>query len=211
MRFGVNIFNNNQKGRSMVEMLGVLAIIGVLSVGSIAGYTNAMKKYKLNQHAQAINLLLNNLLQAKDTLPKPEAGTTLYYGDMLEKLKLLPDGIVRLSNSSLRDKYFKISVTPYHNRVSGQDFGGLGFSFSNQVNYMVDICRNVVWAAKENAANLWLLETGIEGGYTGYTYGNSYCNDQGKKCLSKINLNDIDELCKVCENDKPCSLYVLWK
>ncbi len=31
-------------GRSMVEMLGVLAIIGVLSVGAIAGYSKAMIK-----------------------------------------------------------------------------------------------------------------------------------------------------------------------
>ena len=29
----------NENGRSMVEMLGVLAIIGVLSVGGIAGYS----------------------------------------------------------------------------------------------------------------------------------------------------------------------------
>ena len=29
----------NESGRSMVEMLGVLAIIGVLSIGGIAGYT----------------------------------------------------------------------------------------------------------------------------------------------------------------------------
>ncbi len=31
-------------GRSMVEMLGVLAIIGVLSVGAVAGYSKAMIK-----------------------------------------------------------------------------------------------------------------------------------------------------------------------
>lgn len=29
-------------GRSMIEMLGVLAIVGVLSVGGIAGYSKAM-------------------------------------------------------------------------------------------------------------------------------------------------------------------------
>jgi Tfp pilus assembly protein PilE len=46
----------NESGRSMVEMLGVLAIIGVLSVGGIAGYTMAMKKYKANEAAQAIAL-----------------------------------------------------------------------------------------------------------------------------------------------------------
>ena len=40
---------NTQKGRSMVEMLGVLAIIGVLSIGGIAGYTASMNRYRANQ------------------------------------------------------------------------------------------------------------------------------------------------------------------
>ena len=38
----------NESGRSMVEMLGVLAIIGVLSIGGIAGYTLAMNRYRAN-------------------------------------------------------------------------------------------------------------------------------------------------------------------
>ena len=38
-----------EQGRSMVEMLGVLAIIGVLSIGAIAGYTMAMNRYKANE------------------------------------------------------------------------------------------------------------------------------------------------------------------
>ena len=36
-------------GRSMVEMLGVLAVMGVLSVGGVAMYTNAMNKYRANE------------------------------------------------------------------------------------------------------------------------------------------------------------------
>ena len=47
----------NETGRSMVEMLGVLAIIGVLSVGGIAGYTMAMKKYKANEILNTISML----------------------------------------------------------------------------------------------------------------------------------------------------------
>ena len=39
----------NEQGRSMVEMLGVLAVMGVLSVGGVAMYTNAMNKYKANE------------------------------------------------------------------------------------------------------------------------------------------------------------------
>lgn len=47
----------NEKGRSMIEMLGVLAIIGVLSVGGIYGYTVAMRKYKANEIAQTLSML----------------------------------------------------------------------------------------------------------------------------------------------------------
>ena len=38
-----------ESGRSMTEMLGVLAVIGVLSVGGIAGYTYAMNKHYANE------------------------------------------------------------------------------------------------------------------------------------------------------------------
>ena len=45
----------NESGRSMVEMLGVLAIIGVLSIGGIAGYTLSMRRYRANQVLDAAN------------------------------------------------------------------------------------------------------------------------------------------------------------
>jgi type II secretory pathway pseudopilin PulG len=38
----------SESGRSMVEMLGVLAIIGVLSVGGIAGYSLSMRRHRAN-------------------------------------------------------------------------------------------------------------------------------------------------------------------
>ena len=46
----------NESGRSMVEMLGVLAIIGVLSVGGIAGYRMAMNKHHANEWLNDFNL-----------------------------------------------------------------------------------------------------------------------------------------------------------
>ena len=36
----------NEQGRSMIEMLGVLAIMERMSVGGIAGYSKAMAKFK---------------------------------------------------------------------------------------------------------------------------------------------------------------------
>lgn len=38
-----------QSGRSMIEMLGVLAIIGVLSVGGLAAYNAAMDRNEANE------------------------------------------------------------------------------------------------------------------------------------------------------------------
>ncbi len=48
-------------GRSMIEMLGVLAIIGVLSVGGIAGYSKAMMKFKINKTMQQIAEIATNV------------------------------------------------------------------------------------------------------------------------------------------------------
>ncbi len=48
-------------GRSMIEMLGVLAIIGVLSVGGIAGYSKAMEKFKINKTIQQIAEIATNI------------------------------------------------------------------------------------------------------------------------------------------------------
>lgn len=52
---------HNQFGRSMIEMLGVLAIIGVLSVGGIAGYSKAMTKFKINKTIDEVATIVNNI------------------------------------------------------------------------------------------------------------------------------------------------------
>lgn len=60
----MNNYNYNYKeqaGRSMIEMLGVLAIIGVLSVGGIAGYSKAMNKFKTNKVADNVSMLVANI------------------------------------------------------------------------------------------------------------------------------------------------------
>lgn len=51
----------NEQGRSMIEMLGVLAIVGVLSVGGIAGYSKAMNKFKTNKAVDQINMIATNI------------------------------------------------------------------------------------------------------------------------------------------------------
>lgn len=48
-------------GRSMIEMLGVLAIIGVLSVGGIAAFSQMMSRYKVAQTQTQINAIAATL------------------------------------------------------------------------------------------------------------------------------------------------------
>lgn len=58
-----------ESGRSMVEMLGVLAIIGVLSIGGIAGYTMAMNRYRANEIIDAASKVI--------VVAQTRTGTTL--------------------------------------------------------------------------------------------------------------------------------------
>lgn len=53
-----------QNGRSMIEMLGVLAIIGVLSIGGISGYSKAMAKYKINKTVDQVSMLITSIRTA---------------------------------------------------------------------------------------------------------------------------------------------------
>lgn len=55
------IRTTEESGRSMVEMLGVLAIVGVLSIGGIAGYSKAMAKYKVNKTLDQLSMLITNV------------------------------------------------------------------------------------------------------------------------------------------------------
>lgn len=198
-------------GRSMVEMLGVLAIIGVLSVGAIEGYSKAMMKYKLNQHAQAVNMLINNVLQLKDHL-KSEPDKSTYYGTMLHKLNMLPDGIEYVANTTLQDTWFNAIIAVYHTDSNARSYGGIHFIYPQNA-LGAEICRNIVIAAKENAADLWLIESRKDNGndnftYYGHAYGDRYCGND-KKCIRALSLNDISQLCNICDN-KSCDLYVLY-
>lgn len=51
----------NESGRSMIEMLGVLAIIGALSIGGIAGYSKAMGKYRVNKTIDQITQIVSGV------------------------------------------------------------------------------------------------------------------------------------------------------
>ena len=91
----------NENGRSMIEMLGVLAIVGVLSVGGIAGYSKAMTKYKTNKLREEINLISTNIMTAfVNEKTYASLGATNEEGIAMAKyLKLIPENMITSSGS----------------------------------------------------------------------------------------------------------------
>ena len=61
-----------EQGRSMVEILGVLAVMGVLSAGGIYGYSFAMDKYRANDIVYEVNLRANDIWHKYQEMPLPE-------------------------------------------------------------------------------------------------------------------------------------------
>ena len=92
-----------QSGRSMIEMLGVLAIIGVLSVGGIAGYSKAMMKYRINKTIEQITLIAGNV-RAFFAPQKSYDGFYIQPGcgngcEVAHKAKLVPEEMMELNSN----------------------------------------------------------------------------------------------------------------
>ena len=92
---------NNENGRSMIEMLGVLAIIGVLSVGGIAGYSKAMMKYRTNKTIEQISMIVTNVRTLFGSQKTYEALKTTTQESLIAKARLFPDELLNGTNGLL--------------------------------------------------------------------------------------------------------------
>ncbi|MBQ8870568.1 MAG: hypothetical protein IJ019_04250, partial [Alphaproteobacteria bacterium] len=202
-------------GRSMVEMLGVLAIIGVLSVGGIAGYSKAMEKYKLNKHAQSFNFLLNMAIQYSGTVSSSSDYTennNIFYTGTFYKAGLVPDGFELEKNSTvfLRDMFDNL-VWLFENPSSKSS--GLGYEFTSDE---LNICYNIFNIIKYNSFQLYTVSTDSRDSESqiatsnGILSGDSYCV-KDKKCIKDMTINDIDTLCNNCASShSSCRIFVKW-
>ena len=99
---------NNEQGRSMVEMLGTLAIVGVLSVGAIGGYSYAMNKHRTNEliyeatkRAQWVGtqLEMNNPNPSINTFGNDSLGGGRFTGQVLQ----LENGQIGIAVADLKE------------------------------------------------------------------------------------------------------------
>ena len=199
-----------EKGRSMVEMLGVLAIIGVLSVGAISGYSKAMMKYKLNRQTEQIGSILDYATihyEALNGLRHEDISSTT---QLFINLGLVPTEMIGADNRRLFD-IFNNDIRLYHNKESsGAQYFGLEISIGS---YSYNVCLNLFQMAKLRSAFLWqtlFSKTTIgstSSQFANRVYGDDYCVNN---CLKDLTLEKMRDLCNVCDETKTCYFYFLW-
>ena len=203
-----------QSGRSMVEMLGVLAIIGVLSVGAIAGYSKAMMKYKLNKQAEQLTTVINAGLRYAGQWNFNESFVdTLPY---LIKLGEIPEEMIKESTTSIIYDVFGISINLVYTKTDTEKYTQffIMLNTSRGDDRSLSICRNIVTTAKEfhqNVQYIAILSKNSNGYYDPQTYyGDNFCKSD-RLCMKDLTVSKIDEWCRynIGKTDTP-HIKIVW-
>lgn len=201
----------DELGRSMVEMLGVLAIIGVLSVGAIAGYSKAMFKYKLNKEMQQLTYLINSILSYGTQFEYNTSSTGDYSAQslipVLKKLNVIPlEMYVANKDDTLVDALGNnVTIYSAHEPAFSYRYYMMGILIKPS-GYSVESCRNLAMFAKNYADNFAQLIIRTD---TSYRYwGASKCN-QSVTCIKDVSLAQFNDLCSFCRNQN-CNISLQW-
>ena len=195
-------------GRSMVEMLGVLAIIGVLSVGAIAGYNKAMMKYKLNKQTEQIGSILDYVNIHLDDFKRSKTDTVGNLIPLFKKLGVIPQEMIRENTSSKIYDIFGTAIGLYNYTVDNVKYY---FEFRLFINKgQKESCMNLFTIAKAKREQLWRTKFSTVKGETSNeansAWGDSYCSSD-RKCLKDLTVAEMEDFCNVCEDKDTCTFY----
>ena len=98
-------------GRSMIEMLGVLAIVGVLTVGGIAGYSKAMLMWHSNKQKDLLTTLIHNAITLKPNLSALRENRSQTITDVFNAMGGIPEGLTYKNNVIYDADNNSISIT----------------------------------------------------------------------------------------------------
>ncbi len=213
---------SNQAGRSMIEMLGVLAIVGVLSVGAIAEFGKAVFRWKAIKCTEEYNLFISEMLvYEKDwiKMKRKQGSGHLYIGPYMEQWGMVP------SSWTVSGNYFSDRLGNRIIPFVRNDLGSFSFNWRVDIDFVLsqrkgketaEFCRLVfqnviipncdrIFAARvaEKRGNSW--SNGSD-----WYMGSQYCGDS-KNCLGTLELIDIEKLCNVCSEEKQaCNILTLF-
>ncbi len=196
------------RGRSMVEMLGVLAIIGVLSVGAIAGYSKAMMKYKLNKQAEQISSILDYVNIHLDEFKRSKTTISDNMIPLLTKLDVIPKEMIRENQNNVVYDIFGNAVGLKNYYTGGSAYY---FEFVLYINKgQKESCINLFNIAKAQRGQLWRTKfqtvKGEAAGVANSVWGDAYC-ESDRKCLKDLTVAEMENYCTVCEDKDSCSFY----
>ena len=198
-----------QGGKSMIEMLGVLAIIGVLSVGGIAGYSKAMEKFKINKAMSEYSLLIFGMLEHLDDLRPIACGNASFCGltSYYQAANLLPGNWTVTDDSHISDSNGNMIFTFVRNKRIGFDLY-LGAATGSS-KFPQKLCKEL-FANLVKPLHSSLYHAGIWGTINGgnYLYGDHICKTDGLKCLRDISLSEINNLCESCADNESCCIGI---
>ena len=202
-------------GRSMVEMLGVLAIIGVLSVGAMSGYAKAMLKYKLNKQSEQINYLFNSILSYGSEFGYVSSTTGGYAEQSLipifKKLNIIPkDMYIEDDDTAVTDALNnRISISSAHEPQFSYQYYIMVVQLNSSF-YTIKSCRNFALLAKNYADEISQFIGGYNGDGRYRFWGNNYCT-ASNNCIKNITLQDIYDMCQDCPEEKGgCNFAIQW-
>ena len=204
-----------EKGRSMVEMLGVLAIIGVLSVGAMNGYSKAMFKYKLNKQAEQVNWLFNIIYQYKEQWGFDEPASMVPF---FIKLDLIDKNMIHSGEQEKIFDSFGNSIKIRNNNAPSFDEIILSMTLSESGSNRALICQNMFNIAKAHSPYLLYIRTDSREDISQDTnastmyYGDVRCPDYGKgtNCIRYATLEDIYNVCQNCDKMPICYVNITW-
>ena len=194
------------QGRSMVEMLGVLAIIGVLSVGAIAGYSKAMMKYKLNKQTEQIGSILDYVNMHFDDLKRSKTDTVGNLIPLFKKLGVIPQEMIRKNRNDAIFDVFGTTIVLANYFDDNYTFEFLIYLNKGQK----ESCMNLFTIAKAKKEQLYRtkFETykGEENASPHMIYGDDRCRAD-LKCLKDLTIAEMEDFCNVCEDKDTCVFY----
>ena len=191
----------NQSGRSMIEMLGVLAIVTVLSVGGIAGYSKAMSIWKMNRWSYDFIALIHNLQTAYLTSgnfgnsAKNITNTVISAG-------LIPDGMLDRNLNDIFGNRVNILTRVWAGRYGVR----LNLQYSMPAGKTAVECCNKLFEMGQLYNSLWIVwieQTGY--GVCGVGAPASYIRDMNCDTYNKA---VVSEKCKVCAT-RSCNVLTL--
>ena len=207
----------NQFGRSMIEMLGVLAIIGVLSVGGIAGYSKAMEKWKTNKVLSEYSYFIYGLIEHLSDYQNLTAGNSNYVGlkSVVVAAGIVPHNWTVNSQSSIAlydSEGNNVNIFSRNQRLVVDLYIGAHYENDDgksvSANFSTGLCRELFLnLAKPIADTLhWARLYRSNESSPVLFWGNKTCNGADKKCLNSVTLSEIDAACKLCMKDDACCI-----